>query len=155
MAFFLQFLSIWLFSLVSPGNAQSTGWRMTDRFYGFRFEILGSKILDIGFETALQQKADDLGCFGWVQESGSKSLVGEARCPKSNGPKLEKWLEAGYSAAAVDKVVVKNYEDTKIRLHFAYFKILAKSRDTCFLDPPHMCPVVAEKEYTQASSDEL
>ena len=31
------------------------------------------------------------------------------------------------------------YADTKIRLHFAYFKVVESSRDTCFLDPPHQC----------------
>lgn len=136
-------------------NAQSTGWRMTDRFFGFRFELTGSNLLESGFERAIQQKADDLGCFGWVQESNRGNLVGEARCSKNNGPKLEKWLKAGHPAASVDGMEVKVYEDTKIRLHYAYFKILDKSRDTCFLDLPHMCETVPEKEYTQSNSDEL
>lgn len=141
--------------LLPASTAQSTGWRMVDRFYGFRFEISGSNILGLDFQKSIQQKADELACFGWVQESGADTLVGEARCSKSNGPKFESWLKSGYSEAAVDTVEVKVYDDTKIRLHFAYFKILDKSRDTCFLDRPHMCSAVNEKEFAASSSDEL
>ena len=132
---------------------QSTGWRMIDRFYGFRFEIEGPRVINVGFETTIQQKADELGCFGWVQESRSKSIVGEARCSKSNGPKFEDWMKSDHDGA---KTAIKVYDDTKIRLHFAYFKILDKTRDTCFLDPPHMCPAMADRENLEStSSDEL
>jgi hypothetical protein len=37
-------------------------------------------------------------------------------------------------------IVIKVYDDTKIRLHFSHFKILEKERETCFLDKPHQCP---------------
>ncbi len=39
----------------------------------------------------------------------------------------------------VDFVRIKDYEDTKIKLHFSHFKILDKRRITCFRDEPHIC----------------
>ena len=144
-----------LLGVINYALAQAPGWRMVDRFYGFRYEISGSKILNIGFENAIQQKADDLGCFGWVQKTQKATLVGEARCGKLNGPVFEEWLKAGYSPAIIERVQIKIYDDTKIRLHFAYFKILDDDRDTCFLDAPHMCSDVNRAEHTGAVSDEL
>lgn len=128
---------------------------MIDRFHGIRFEVVGAQILNIGFEKAIQDSADDLGCFGWVQESARGCLVGEARCSKSNGPKFESWLKSGYTAASIDNVEIKIYEDTKIRLHYAYFKILDKSRNTCFLDRPHMCGADAFEHVPASNADEL
>lgn len=44
-------------------------------------------------------------------------------------------------------MVIKDYEDTKIKLHFSHFKILDDARITCFRDAPHQCPeFVSEKE---------
>lgn len=54
---------------------------MTDRFYGFRYQLAGSD--DIGEEIV--KIADRLGCFGWVQKAAGSLFVGEARCRKLNG----------------------------------------------------------------------
>jgi len=43
------------------------------------------------------------------------------------------------------QVDIKDYESTKIMLHFSHFKILDDSRVTCFRDPPHQCPEYATK----------
>jgi hypothetical protein len=61
--------------------AQPEGWKMTDRFYGFRYQLAGSD--DVIKEIV--SIADRLGCFGWVQRSTELLLVGEARCTKLNG----------------------------------------------------------------------
>lgn len=53
---------------------------MTDRFYGFRYELSGSNIQDVGFEQAVLKEADEIGCFGWIQKNHYGNLVGEARC---------------------------------------------------------------------------
>jgi len=120
-------------------SSQPPGWRMVDRFYGFRYEISGPNLVSLGFDLAAQKEADILGCFGWIQRSRNGNLVGEARCNKTNGPKFEEWLKSGGPDFEVlgNKVLV--YEDTKIRLHFSHFKILDDTRDTCFLEPPHQC----------------
>jgi hypothetical protein len=128
-------------ALLPMASAQAQGWRMVDRFYGFRYELRGQQVLNSGMEEAIQKKADELGCFGWVQRSFRDSLVGEARCSKARGPIFQSWLEAGAGRdGSKMEADFKVYEDTKIRLHFAYFKIVEDDRDTCFLDAPHKCP---------------
>jgi hypothetical protein len=76
--------------------------------------------------------ADELRCFGWIQATSRGTIVGEARCSKQNGPALLEWLRNGTPGDQVHDVLVKYYEDTKIKLHFAYFKVLPEERDTCF-----------------------
>ena len=115
---------------------------MVDRFYGLRYEIIGGEEgfeAGGGFEEAVRDEADRLGCFGWIQRSPQKSFVGEARCNKIQGPKFQEWLSHGPQGAIISKVDIKIYSDTKIRLHFSSFKILDEKRETCFLDPPHQC----------------
>jgi hypothetical protein len=156
-------------ALLPASSAQAPGWRMVDRFYGFRYELRGQGVLNSGIEEAIQKKADELGCFGWVQRSFRDSLVGEARCSKARGPTFQSWLGAGAgrdsNSGSGGKIETefKVYEDTKIRLHFAYFKIVEDDRDTCFLDAPHKCPDEAQSfsttdrgnTRTSFASDEL
>jgi hypothetical protein len=134
---FLGFVSVFFLSFT---DGQPEGWRMVDRFYGFRYEISGSNILSRGFEQAAKHEADLLGCFGWIQKSSRNTLVGEARCNKIQGPKFQEWLSHGPNGVGVSNFETKIYSDTKIRLHFSAFKVLEDSRDTCFLDQPHQCP---------------
>lgn len=44
------------------------------------------------------------------------------------------------SALTLHQADIKDYESTKIMLHFSHFKILDDSRVTCFREPPHQCP---------------
>jgi len=119
--------------------SQADGWRMVDRFFGFRYELVGN-VVDVGLEKIIQAKADELACFGWVQKSSNKkALVGEIRCPKARGQTFIDWLSKP-NDIQLDEKNILIYEDTKIRLHFSHFKILEDSRDTCFLDKPHQCP---------------
>jgi acylphosphatase len=127
------------FLLIILVQGQPEGWRMVDRFYGFRYEITGDNLFEKGFEQAARHEADVLGCFGWIQKSPRGSLVGEARCNKIQGPKFQEWLSHGPNGATGTKMDLKIYPDTKIRLHFSSFKVLEDSRDTCFLDQPHQC----------------
>lgn len=120
--------------------AQPEGWRMIDRFYGFRYEITGPNVLAVGFEEAAEKEAERLGCFGWIQKTKIGSLAGEARCNKVQGPKYQEWLEKGSHGASITSFETKVYHDTKIRLHFSKFRVLEETRDTCFLDSPHQCP---------------
>lgn len=122
-------------------SCQPEGWRMVDRFYGFRYEISGPNIYNVNYEESAKHEADLLGCFGWIQKSKfSNTLVGEARCNKIQGPKFQEWLSRGPTGAIVTNFQTKIYSDTKIRLHFSSFKVLDNDRDTCFLDQPHQCP---------------
>jgi acylphosphatase len=100
-------------------------------------------VLGVNFEDAAIAKADELGCFGWIQRTSRGTLVGEVRCSKAAGPKMVQWLRRGPEQARVNDLRIKLYEDTKIKLHFAYFKVLEPSRDTCFLDAPHQCSELA------------
>lgn len=80
---------------------------MTDRFYGFRYEIQFKATSSLSSSTLpsllkkIVDEADDLACFGWVQESSSSSsrltLVGEARCTKARGPIFKEKLERIHS----------------------------------------------------------
>ena len=65
--------------------AQPEGWKMTDRFYGFRYQLVGST----DTVSLAVQFADDLGCFGWIQNVNDGVYVGEARCSKVNGEYFE------------------------------------------------------------------
>ena len=137
-------------------EAQQTGWRMVDRFYGFRYEVSGNAASEIAdFPTRLQAQADVEGCFGWVQTLPSLGkFVGEARCSKERGVEFEKWIRENTGGKPLEVLV---YPDTKIRLHFSHFKLVEAERDTCFLDEPHKCPDLEEERQPQqtSSGDEL
>lgn len=132
---YLCFFVISCFICIISSDSDSDGWRMVDRFYGFRYEVKGEQGLEIANKEEIQKFADDQGCFGWVQRNSMGYLVGEVRCVKKRGPIMQEWLESKF-----DEAKFRVYEDTKIRLHFSHFKILDDSRDTCFLDAPHQCP---------------
>jgi len=121
------------------------GWRMIDRFAGFRYETRSRS------QKLIVEKADELGCFGWVQDSVRGTFVGEARCAKPRGPVFKEWLG--------ENATIKDYADTKIRLHFSHFKRLPDSRVTCFPDEPHQCPLGRHNnkatERPQEKTDEL
>ena len=97
-------------------------------------------------------KADEEFCFGWIQHTKMNTVVGESRCLKRNGWRLKQYLiervaESNSMQLLLDpaksdnqSIVFKDYEDTKIRLHFSHFKILDSERETCFKDKPHQCP---------------
>eukprot|EP00586_Coscinodiscus_wailesii_P000607 CAMPEP_0172482818 /NCGR_PEP_ID=MMETSP1066-20121228/9440_1 /TAXON_ID=671091 /ORGANISM="Coscinodiscus wailesii, Strain CCMP2513" /LENGTH=150 /DNA_ID=CAMNT_0013246247 /DNA_START=53 /DNA_END=505 /DNA_ORIENTATION=- len=117
------------------------GWKMTDRWIGFRYEMTG-RVQSVGMRHAIQAKADELACFGWVQNKKTKSIVGEVRCNISNGKKMEEWIRSIKNhppGSFVENVDIKHYEDTKIKLHFSHFKIVEDARDTCFREHPHRC----------------
>ena len=114
------------------------GWRMIDRFAGFRFEVSGD-VMGTGFHSAAVAKADELGCFGWIQDSEAMTVVGEARCAKTLAPQMKEFLYTGGVKSTVEDVHVYDYPDTKIKLHFSHFKRLGSDRVTCFPAPPHAC----------------
>ena len=122
-----------------PGPAP--GWRMRDRFAGFRFEVHG-KVQGVWFRKRTQARADELACFGWVQNTARGTVVGEARCAKHVAPELKRWLARGPAGtgARVDRVEFLDYRDTKIMYHFTHFRVLPTRRLTCFEDGgPHGC----------------
>lgn len=126
-------LAMFSLSVLAEGSdraGEREGWRMVDRFLGFRFAVDGSSVS----EAEVVQEADRQACFGWVQRTVVGGLVGEARCHKARGATMVEWLRTNDPAAEI-----KVYPDTKIRLHFSHFKVLDSSRDTCFTDPPHQC----------------
>jgi len=121
------------------------------RFAGFRYEVSGH-VVGVGFRQAAAAAAEELGCFGWAQNAARNTVVGEARCAKVLAPQMKDWLRAGPPGARVDSVTVKDYENTKIKLHFSHFKILPDDRETCFRDPPHQCAVFQEENVGSGGS---
>ena len=71
MMFFCLILSV----LLCICQSESDGWKMTDRFYGFRYEIHGNHFTQSEMEL-IQSEADNFGCFGWVQMKSENILVG-------------------------------------------------------------------------------
>lgn len=147
----------WVPSVIAIASASNVvddsefiGWRMIDRFAGFRYEITG-KVHDVGFQQAAQHKADELSCFGWIQDTSRGTLVGEVRCAKVVAPIFKEWLRNGPERARVTNFEVYDYPDTKIKLHFSHFKILTPDRDTCFHAPPHQCPEATSPLHTHQS----
>ena len=135
-----------LLSLAAPSAATSSeddGWKMARRFHGFRYELsfpLGSA-QSAGFAEAIKEHADQNKCFGWVQEPRARTYVGEVRCTKKAGLEFQGWLERWEQdeTKGKNKLELRVYEDSKIRLHFTHFKQLDEQRDTCFIDAPHRC----------------
>ena len=82
-----------LFCILTCGVCgEGSGWRMVDRFFGFRFEIQGVG-LEPTLQTDIQDQADRQGCFGWVQKYHDNGhVVGEVRCSKQRGMKMRDWL---------------------------------------------------------------
>ena len=95
------------------------GWRMVDRFAGFRFEVKGPHVVQSGYHAAAVKKADELGCFGWIQDSERRTVVGEARCAKQVAKEFKAFLEVGHHTSEVSDVHIFDYPDTKIKLHFS------------------------------------
>lgn len=93
--------------------AQPDGWKMTDRFYGFRYQIVGST----DTVTQVVESADWLGCFGWIQSVNDGVFVGEARCSKVNGQHFEeavRSLHVGSPTQIAIKVTADIHEQQKM-----------------------------------------
>ena len=123
-------LALWWPVLAAAQDPSLVGWRMIDRFAGFRFEVKGPHVVDSGFHLAAEKLADDLGCFGWVQDSEVRTVVGEARCAKTVADEFKAFLLEGHPQSEVDSVEIYDYPDTKIKLHFSHFKRLGSDRVT-------------------------
>ena len=143
---YISIVGLLLCLIASTRGETPDGWAMTDRFYGFRYEIEIDK--SSSFVADIVSKADALKCFGWVQQSHRASYVGEVRCAKMRGQAFQTWLNE-YNKDITPSILV--YKDTKIRLHFTYFKVLEESRTTCFLEPPHQCDKHAKADKSSES----
>jgi hypothetical protein len=82
------------FLAVYVADCQTDGWKMTDRFYGFRYEAAGQGLTDFTILESIQAKANSMGCFGWVQVAKQVNIVGEGRCSKAKGKVFQDWLGA-------------------------------------------------------------
>ncbi|KAL3776454.1 hypothetical protein HJC23_008439 [Cyclotella cryptica] len=135
---------IWMLSITNTiGGGVPDGWKMTDRFVGFRYEVLPSPLITNDIKITIRDKADELFCFGWAQDSPRQSIIGESRCTKSAGDDMKSFISSlatEPSGTMINGTVVfRDYPDTLIRLHFSHFKVLSKERNTCFHDQPHKC----------------
>ena len=149
----LALASIVLMHTASGGGVPN-GWRQSDRFVGFRYMLsLSSTTDNEHVEDIIQNKADQLFCFGWVQNNTmttpvneGETLVGEARCRTNAGSEMKDFLSSLAAGEGKKKkkkhIVFKDYEDTLIRLHFSHFKIVSPGRNTCFREEPHQCRLI-------------
>ena len=105
--------------LVGVVIAQPEGWRMKDRFFGFRYELHGNGPLQ-GQDILLkiQREADAYSCFGWTQISPAGTVVGEARCSKARGPLLMENLRSLPEITRADMLV--RHFVVALKLLFAY-----------------------------------
>ena len=87
---YIPIVGLLLCLIASTRGETPDGWAMTDRFYGFRYEIEIDK--SSSFVADIVSKADALKCFGWVQQSHRASYVGEVRCAKMRGQAFQTWL---------------------------------------------------------------
>ena len=88
----------------------------------------------------IRSKADENFCFGWAQRTTEEKIVGEARCNKRRGIQMMEWFRK-----LGDELMLRQYEDTKIYLHFSRFEFLDNARKTCFQDAPHQCPELSHE----------
>lgn len=155
----LKFITLFvLFLLPMTADSSSTrrkdplkGWRMVDRFGGFRFECAGdydrSDLLD-----RIHSKADELAAFGWAQISPFGNVVGEFRGSKTAAKAMTAWFITQIQSESVS-VYIHQYADTKIKLHFSTFKILPAERKTCFEHQPHQCSSAMQHTAEQQHSE--
>ena len=121
-------------SLVLGAADTNPLWRHKSlRYTGFRFELSSQKGFDI--KPIIQSRAEDLFCFGWVQDSPRGTIVGEARCKKKAGQQMLDFISA---LGVNESTNILVYEDSLIRLHPS-FKIMPPGRNTCFREEPHKC----------------
>ena len=132
----VSILSFFFLLHLALGSGVPEGWRMADRFVGFRYQLTPRLQADV--KALIRDKADELFCFGWVQDS-KDTVVGEARCKKQAGLALQSYLRSLAADAEEGSIVFRDYPDTKIRLHFSAFKVVSPGRNTCFRDAPHKC----------------
>lgn len=156
---FVQALSLSLLLAIIRMSAGSSfshplpvGYYPEDRFIGVRYVLTGSGISKydpMDLMGAVVERADELFCFGWIQQTkstkilGQDAYAGEARCWIEEGKLFQTFLqdEMKEMLDEVDDydIVFKEYTDTKILLHFSHFKVLDSRRNTCFRDEPHQC----------------
>lgn len=157
---FVQGLSLCLLLAITHMTAISatiphplpTGYYPEDRFLGFRYVLTGSGISKydpMDLMGAIVERADELFCFGWVQQTkstkilGQDAYAGEARCWIEEGEIFQTFLRDELKELLHEfddyDIVFKEYTDTKILLHFSHFKVLDSRRNTCFRDEPHQC----------------
>lgn len=135
-------LPVCIFALLVHTEATAPGWKMTDRFAGFRFELHGSFEV-ASFMKDIVDKADALAGFGWIQyDKAHERIGGEFRGNKRTGPQMQKWLKKGPGAADY-QATFHEYIDTKIRYHFSHFKVVDEDREMCFESAPYGCAVAA------------
>ena len=140
-----------LAALAAAAPSSSSGWDMTDRFIGLRFECPAAAGAPAAraFALATRDLADELLAFGWVQVARNGSaVVGEFRGTHTTAPVFEGLLRQGLPAPAEQAAapcVTRHYPSTLIKLHFADFKILEDARETCFENAPHQCTAAAEE----------
>jgi hypothetical protein len=97
---------LYILLIVHWAIAQPEGWRMIDRFYGFRYEIKLKNENNLSLMQSIQEKAGELRCFGWIQEVGDGSkLVGEGRCAKNKGQIFNDWLKGLPNILKYDNLV--------------------------------------------------
>ena len=96
------------FFILFQSSAQPDGWKMTDRFYGFRYELQGENIDKQQVLESIQNEADNFACFGWAQETHHGSIAGEARCSKARGKVFQEKLQMiSEQISKVDILVIK------------------------------------------------
>ena len=59
-----RLVALWwpvLTTVAQPQDPSLVGWRMVDRFAGFRYEVKGPHVVQSGFHPAAEKLADELG----------------------------------------------------------------------------------------------
>jgi len=92
----------------------------------------------------IKSKADELGCFGWVQKRSA--VVGEVRCFKHAGEYFYRWFQHKWPTNLFGV-----YPSTKIKIHFTSFEIIDVSRRICFPEKPNKCESGEQNEVIEDS----
>ena len=80
----------------------------------------------------MRNVADEHAAFGWAQVRDG-GVVGELRCAAGSAARLEEFLLAGPPDAVGFRAALTLYANSRIKLHFATFKVLVDDRDTAFV----------------------
>lgn len=104
--------------------AQPDGWRMVDRFHGFRYELSGRNLDTASILETILNEADNYACFGWAQVSPAGTIVGEARCGKSRGKVFQEKLKTIHPQITKADILVCLFYSV---LYFAHRYLLVRT----------------------------
>ncbi|CAL8466299.1 g5835 [Coccomyxa elongata] len=90
---------------------------------GFHFEVFG-KVQGVFFRACTAEEANNLGIVGWVRNTASGSVVGEAQGPKDNMASFKDFLQhRGSPGSRIDRCEITDEVKDLPQLSYSEFSV--------------------------------